>query len=286
MPHIRARDGVSIYYEEHGAGERHVVCSQVEHFPASLELELARRGFHVWLLTNRGFGRSQHVTEDYGAHWYDRFADDVIDFADAMGIDHFVYSGASNGAGTGFHVALRHPERLIAFLAVTAGPHNPDESRMSVRQQALRGEMPAHCIVYPTDDPGLLARRERLGEAQAALRARADYAAVYDSPETRAIDYGRPMSALGGEAGLQRALRGIRTPVLLMGGVEDTIARVDLMARTAKCLPNCKLVLYSGFGHCLDICEELADEAVAFLEHLEATGRVYAPVMEPGTGLD
>ena len=278
MPDFMTPDGVRIYYEECGAGERHVICSQVAHAGESLERSLADRGFHVWLMTNRGFGRSTHVTEDYGDGWYDRFAGDVIALADHMGIGRFVYSGASHGAGTGWHVALRYPERLIAFLAVAAGPHSLDEGAVSIRQQIMRGASVRHCFCYPTDDPGLLARRGRMAAEQAALRSQPDYADIYESPETRAIEYGRPLQALGSEAALCEALRSLRTPVLLMGGVEDTIARVDLMARTARCLARCKLVLYSGFGHCLDNYEELAREAAAFIDDVEATGRVYDPV--------
>lgn len=275
MPEITTRDGVSIHYEECGAGDRHLICTQVAHDGESLERSLAERGFHVWLLTNRGFGLSTHVTEDYGDRWYERFADDVIEFADQKGIDRFVYSGASHGGGTGWHVALKYPERVIAFLAVAAGPHNLDESTVSVRRQIMRGKSPRHCFYFPTDDPGLLARRARLTAEKAALRARPDYEAIYESPETKAIDYGRPLRALGTEAAVQAALRRIQTPVLLMGGVEDTISRIDLMTRTARCLPHCKLVLYSGFGHNVDIYEELAREAATFVDNVEKTGRVY-----------
>ena len=60
--------------------------------------------------------------------------------------------------------------------------------------------------------------------------------------------------------------------------MEDTIARPDLMLRTAQCLPNCKLVLYSHFGHNLDAFEELVEEAVNFYRNVTETGRVYKKV--------
>lgn len=268
-----------IYYEEYGFGDKHIICSQIAHEDESLERELAKRGYHVWLLTNRGFGRSTHVTENYGEHWYDRFADDVIAFADAKGISRFIYSGASHGAGTGWHVALSHPERMIAFLAVVAGPHNLDECRMSVRQQLMQGVSVQHCFLYETDDPSLLRRRDSVEEARERKRADPDYREIYESPETQSIDYGRPMAAYGTEENVCRALQCIQVPVLLMGGIEDTIARPDLMVRSAKRLANCKLVMYSRFGHVVDIYEELADEAIRFLDNVGNTGRVYAPVL-------
>ena len=50
------------------------------------------------------------------------------------------------------------------------------------------------------------------------------------------------------------------------------------MLRTAQCLPTCKLVIYSGVGHALDIWEEAADEAVRFYENIVSTGHCYAQI--------
>lgn len=279
MPHVTVENNVSIYYEELGSGDRYVICTQCGHSKYSLERELAKRGFHVFLLTNRGFGKSTHVTEDYGDHWYDRFADDVIAFADQMGIDKFIYSGASHGAGSGWHVALNHPERLICFLAVVPGPHNLDEGKSSIRSMGLRGERPKMSFVVETNDERLLERRRLSFEAEKALREQPDYKEIYESPETQAIDYGRPLRALQTEANVQEALKTIKVPTLIMGGMEDFISRPDLMVRSAQCLDNCKLVIHSGFGHSLDIYEELADDAVRFYENVVQTGYYYSPVI-------
>ena len=279
MPKIQVEKGIEIYYEEYGEGEKYLLCTQVDHGRYSLEKEMAKRGFHVYLLTNRGFGRSTHVTEDYGKYWYEKFADDVIAFADRMGIGRFVYSGGSHGAGTGWHIALKYPERLICFLAVVPGPHNLDESKVSVRAMSLRGKAPRHVFRYPTSDERLLQRRANEDAFSAARKQEPDWESVYNSPETRAIDYGRPLLALDTEANVQEALKTIQVPTLIMGGMEDTISRPDLMLRSAKCLPNCKLVIHSRFGHALDICEELADEAVRFYENVVQTGYYYSPVI-------
>ena len=274
MPLMRLDNGIDIFYEELGSGDKYVLCTQVGHAKYEMERFLPRYGFHVFLLTNRGFGRSTHVREDYGEHWYDVFAEDVVAFADKLGIDRFVYSGASHGAGTGWHLVLNHPERVICFFAVVAGPHNIDESRVSVRQLSLQGKV--KLVGDPeTDDPAVLERRALNREADEARKREPDYAQVYDSPETRAIDYGRPLVKYGTEENVQAALRTIRVPTLLMGGTEDAIARPDLMLRTARCLPRCKLVLYSNAGHGMDIFEELAGEANDFYDNVTETGRIY-----------
>lgn len=279
MPKVCIDNNVEIYYEELGNGDQYVICTQVGHGKYSLERELAKKGFHVYLLTNRGFGKSTHVTEDYKDHWYDRFAADVIAFADKMGIDRFVYSGASHGAGTGWHVALNYPERLICFFAVVPGPHNLDEGKMSIRTMAEKGIMQEHCFRYPTDDKRILNRRAEEDAAEAALRSMPDYEEIYQAAETKAIDYGRPLRALQTEANLQDALKKVKVPVLIIGGMEDTISRPDLMLRSAKCLPNCKLVIHSRVGHSLDVYEDAADDAVRFYENVIHTGRYYSPIV-------
>lgn len=279
MPTIKVRDGVEIFYEELGSGDRYVLSTQVGHGKYSMERELAKRGFHVLLLTNRGFGRSTHVTEDYGDYWYDRFAQDVIDVADAFEIDTFAYSGGSHGAGTGWHVVLNYPERVKCFFAVVPGPHNLDEGRISMRTMEQQGKLINHCFRFDTQDARLLERRRQEDEANLLLRQSPDYESIYNSKETRAIDYGRPLRYLGTEEKVQEALRRIKTPVLILGGERDTISRPDLMLRSAACLENCKLVIYSSFGHALDICEEMADEAERFYLNVEKTGYYYTPVV-------
>ena len=179
----------------------------MSHGKYSPEKELAKRGFHIFLLTNRGFGRSTHVTEDHGDRWYEVFADDAIAFCNGMGINRFVYSGASHGAGTGWHVALKYPERLICFFALVAGPHNLDEGHMSIRTMQQKGiAPPQHVFRFTTDDERILERQRQEDEAKRALLAQPDYEEIYNSPETRALDYGRPLRAYQTEANLQEAL--------------------------------------------------------------------------------
>ena len=279
MPLLEVEPGIHIHYEELGEGDRYLLCTQVGHSQFTLERELAKRGFHVFLLTNRGFGRSTHVTEDYGEHWYDRFADDVAAFADKMGIGRFAYSGASHGAGTGWHVVLRHPERVICFFAVVPGPHNLDEGKQSIRSLMAEGKIKLPVMRTDSDDPRIQERYALEDAASRAQREAPDYAEIYDSPETRAIDYGRPLAYLHTEAKVQEALKTIRTPVLIIGGMEDPISRPDLMLRTAACLKNCKLIIHSGVSHAIPMVEDAADDAVRFYENLVQTGYYYSPIV-------
>ena len=68
--------------------------------------------------------------------------------------------------------------------------------------------------------------------------------------------------------------------ILILGGTEDPISTPELMIRTAKCLPHCKLVIYSNCGHNIDtdIYEELSDEVDRFLRNVEKDSKVYRAV--------
>ena len=111
----------------------------------------------------------------------------------------------------------------------------------------------------PTDDPDRLARRKKR-EAWLKSLPEAD-------PLEKQVDYGRPLMCCRTEEKLREVLRSLKTPTLILGGTDDPISTPTLMTRTACCLPDCKLVMYSRSGHNIDtdIPDELADEAYRFL---------------------
>ena len=72
-------------------------------------------------------------------------------------------------------------------------------------------------------------------------------------------------------------LHTITVPTLILGAIDDPISTPELMLRTAKALPHCKLVLYSNTGHNIDtdLVEELGGEADRFIKQVQKDGRVY-----------
>ena len=263
MGELRTKDGLTLHYEEYGTGDRVILSAMAGLFyPDGLQQALARRGYHVYCLTLRGFFPSSYVTEDYGTAWYDVFAGDVIALADSLGLDRFFYLGASHGAGIGWHLLWRHPNRIRSFVAVVPGPHSLETGTMSFRQMLLQGlitELPP--FDPPTDDPVRQARREKR-KAWLISLPEAD-------PLEKKVDYGRPLMCCGTEEKLREVLRSLQTPTLILGGTDDPISTPALMTRTACCLPCCKLVMYSKSGHNIDtdIPEELAEEADRFLQN-------------------
>jgi len=271
---IRTKDGIRLHYDEYGTGDRIVLSAQVGFYPSGVQQALAEKGYHVFCLTLRGFAPSDYVKEDYGDAWYDVFADDVACLADAIGTKTFCYIGASHGAGVGWHLALRHPDRVRAFVAMVPGPHSLAEGAMSYRQMLMQGIIKAPPPFDPPidTDPARETRRARRAEWLKGL-PEAD-------PREKQIDYGRPLMRLGTEEKLREALSGIRIPTLILGGTDDPISTPELIMRTARCLPHCKLVMYSNCGHNIDtdLTEELTEEADRFLRQAAENGKWYRPV--------
>lgn len=267
MPKIELSKGRHINYEEYGEGDRNVICTMIDYPRYSSIRDLCKHGYHVFLLTNYGFGKSDHSKIDYGSGWWDVWAKDVISFADKKGIDKFVYAGDSHGAGTGWHICKDYQDRLIAFVAIVPGPYNLDEGFVSYRTRILRGEK-----VKPMEIPP-----EYFNDAAVVERVRRDkeYMAIeqkdHQSPEEKKLDYKLPLMDLKNEKNTQEFLKSIKTPTLIVGGTEDPISRPDLMLRTVECIPHSKLILYHGFSHNEPwkiFVEEVSSEIAFFLNNV------------------
>ena len=256
------KDGVRLSWDEYGSGDRIIISAMAGRFyPFGLQQALSEKGYRVFCMTLRGFSPSDYITRDYGDAWYDVFADDVAGLADHLGIRQFFYLGASHGAGVGWHLLWRHSDRIKAFVAAVPGPHSLDAGTMSYRQMLLQGIISSPPPFDPPagGDPAREARRQRRQLWLSSL-PEAD-------PREKAIDYGRPLMRCGSEEKLRELLSSFRTPVLILGGTEDPISTPELMTRTAKALPHCKMIVWSGCGHNIDtdFPEELAAEADRFL---------------------
>jgi pimeloyl-ACP methyl ester carboxylesterase len=112
-------EGLRLYYEVHGRGERVVVLlhgilldSQMNR---RLAADLAERGFRVVLLDLPGHGlsdRPRHAS----AHRMDSYARHVVALLDALGVEQAVVGGVSLGANVTLQVAVQAPERVRGLI--------------------------------------------------------------------------------------------------------------------------------------------------------------------------
>lgn len=110
----------------------------------------SRPGAGGWIVI-RGYGQASRMEQDLGDSWYDVWAQDACDFADAMGIKAFCYTGVSHGAGIGWHICINHPERVKAFFCIVGGT-----SRQGWPGDRLRAAGGHRCRRYPGELTGIL----------------------------------------------------------------------------------------------------------------------------------
>ena len=268
-----------LYYEEFGQGERYILSAMQQLDPdrKGWPYDLAEEGFHVFAIQMRGYGQSAHVMEDYGERWYDIWADDVADFAAAMGIERFLYTGASDGGGVGWHLCLRHPECLIGFAGLAAGPHSrsigaisPSRkytidavgSRAAVEQLAMYHKQR---ILYFAKkfgkDPELKAEFER--KAETIYRMKMDM-----GPEEMKIQPGITLPWLKTDEEVLKALSEIHFPVLLLIGMKDAMVPLGKTVQPIGAIEHAKAVFYQEANHLLYYGrrEDVRREIAAFAE--------------------
>lgn len=272
MPILKLKN-VELSYEEYGSGERYLIQAQQfvsKHLNYVKDLS-EKEGFHGFIIRIRGYAPSSLITEDLGDSWYDVWAQDVCDFADAMGIDKFFYTGHSHGAGIGWHLCVNHPERLLGFFASGCGPHKKDgQATGAARMQTiLAAESPETWIPYA---------EKKAKNTTKAVEAFLDdpedgEAARLEIEETRefwvnmpaisaTMNPKKPFPKCQTEEELIAVLSTIKTPLLMFGGTADPVSPPDVMIRSLCAVKNSQLILFEGVDH-QDLTKKCRREYVA-----------------------
>jgi pimeloyl-ACP methyl ester carboxylesterase len=115
VPEVRA-NGVSLYYEEHGAGEPivglHGAGSSAAVW-ADAAIQLATRGRTI-VYDRRGHSRSERP-EPYVTNVHEQ-ADDAAGLIDALAAAPAIVIGRSYGGAVAIDLALRYPDRVRALV--------------------------------------------------------------------------------------------------------------------------------------------------------------------------
>jgi len=87
------------------------------------------QGFHVIGLTLRGYGKSQPKPRDFPDRFYERDAEDLLAFIDALSIERAHLIGYSDGGAIALIAAGRASERIASCIAIGAVGHFGPELR-------------------------------------------------------------------------------------------------------------------------------------------------------------
>jgi pimeloyl-ACP methyl ester carboxylesterase len=253
-------NGATLYYNEYGSGEKYILSAQMGFDPdeKGWPMDLADEGYHVFTIQIRGYGRSTHVTEDLGGEWYNIWADDVYEFARSKGIQKFLYTGQSHGAGIGWHLALRHPEVLLGFAALVGGPHSRKGGETSpgrLKTIMTAGDPEARKKSAESARMYYLSFAEKFSD-NAELKAEFEGKAekVYQSELRRTVEEIRinpkkPLSYLKTDEEVYQELSRIDIPVLMINAYQDRLIPVTDILWPVKVIKNSKCIIYNNAGH-------------------------------------
>ena len=184
----------------------------------------------------RGHGRSAGVVDDATVS---RMADDTWGLLTELGIDRFVYVGHSMGNAVGMRLVSRHPDAVLAAVALAGVPliGMPESTRELNAAIGSLGGQP-----------------EAFAAALGSLFVHPDMDAVIKtSGATAALVQGGPLSSIS-QTELYRddsaqILPGLTQPWLFLIPAEDAAIPAEAQFTTAKAVPGARAVWLNGEGH-------------------------------------
>jgi pimeloyl-ACP methyl ester carboxylesterase len=175
-------------------------------------------------------------------------ADDAAGLVDALGLDRVHVVGASMGGMVAQLVAIRRPD-LVATLTSMMSSTGSSEVGQSTPEAfaALMKPVSPDKDSYIADSVASTrvwaSKRYFDGAAVATLAA-----ASYDRGLCPA-GTARQLAAMLATGSLENYLAGLRLPVLVIHGTDDTLITPSGGQRTAEVIPNAELLIVTDMGH-------------------------------------
>ena len=141
MPHISARDGTRLYYEESGQGVPVIFVHEYagDYRTWEMQMRFFSRAHRCVTYSQRGYPPSD-VPTDGAKYSQDIARDDVIALMDALKIDRAHVVGHSMGAYTALHVGIHAPARCISVVAAGCGWGSTPDVKKREEMKALAAE--------------------------------------------------------------------------------------------------------------------------------------------------
>ncbi len=276
MPHLTTDDGVSLYYEEAGAGYPVVFVHEFAGDYRSYETQLryfARR-YRVIAFNARGYPPSD-VPEDWRQYSQERARDDIRAVLDALKIEKAHVVGISMGGFATLHFGFAYPERASALVVAGCGYGAQPDKRQQFAEECARtaAQIESRGMEEVSKTYGAGPTRVQLQNKDP--RGYAEFLAQLAEHSTR------------GAANTQRGVQGRRpslwdltdamkkldVPTLIATGDEDDPCLEPglLMKRLIR---SAALVVFPNTGHALNIEEpDLFNQVCADFFHQVETSR-------------
>ena len=245
MPQV-AFDGISVFYERHGAGEPVLLIQGMsgthlawgEAFMAGLGDEL-----DVVAYDHRGVGESTPESDPFTIV---RLADDAAVLLDALGWDSAHVLGISMGGMVAQELALRHPQRI---RTLTLGCTYPGGAEARLADPALIQELAGALLSGDRERALRTGFVANLSAAHIADEANWEpFEAMATAVPVAVSVIMLQMQAVMGHDTSAR-LGSIEAPTLVVHGTEDRMLPVVNGELIARSIPHARLELLEGVGH-------------------------------------
>jgi pimeloyl-ACP methyl ester carboxylesterase len=122
MPHVTAKDGVNLYFEETGSGTPIVFVHEFggDHRSWEPQVRYFARSHRCIAVNARGFPPSD-VPDDPEMYSQDLARDDVLAVLDGLGIEQAHINGLSMGGFAALHFGFEYPGRALSLVVAGCG---------------------------------------------------------------------------------------------------------------------------------------------------------------------
>lgn len=158
-------DGLSIFYREAGARDAPAILL-LHGFPSSSRMYeplLARLadGYRLIAPDYPGFGHSDAPDTKSFTYTFDRLAEVIDRFTQALGLTRYTLFLQDYGGPVGFRLALAHPQRLQALIIQNAVAHEDGLGPLWDARKAFGADRAAHEAALRENFLSLAATRQR-----------------------------------------------------------------------------------------------------------------------------
>lgn len=278
MPHISARDGTRLYYEEAGQGTPIVFVHEYAGDWRTWEPQMRffSRSHRCVTFSQRGYPPSD-VPTDGAKYGQDIARDDVIALMDALKIDKAHVVGHSMGASTALHVGIHYPQRCLSVTAASCGygsspdPKFVEQGRAASRETAKMFET----VDFPTAAARYADGATRQTHKNKDPRGFAEFAKMLaeHSPVGHALTMRELQAKRPMLWELEAQLKQFSVPLLIIVGDEDDWC-LDPSVFLKRTVPTAGLLVIPRSGHTITSEEPAAfNAALAELFAASEAGR-------------
>jgi pimeloyl-ACP methyl ester carboxylesterase len=265
MPHIGAKDGTRLYYEETGQGSPIVFVHEYAGDFRTWEPQMRyfARAHRVITYSQRGYPPSD-VPEDGARYSQDIARDDVIAVMDALKIDKAHVVGHSMGALTALLVGIHYADRCLSVTAAGCGyGSSPDAEVVAKTREASRETAKMfETVDFPTAAMRYADGATRQTHKHKDPRGFAEFAKMLaeHSPVGHAMTMREVQAKRPSLWDIKESLKAFTPPLLVLVGDEDDWC-LESSVFLKRTVPTAGLVVIPRSGHTITSEEPAAFNA-------------------------